>query len=163
MNTIHVRKAEKGDAEDIASIYNQGIREGTATFETSERTGEDILGWLDGPHPVVVAELSGSVIAFASSFKYSDRECYSGVSEFSVYVHKDRRRNGAGSLVMTKLIEECGKAGIWKLVSRVFPENTASRKLLGGIGFREVGTYMRHGKLNGVWKDVIIVEYLILK
>ena len=56
---------------------------------------------------------------------------------------------------------ECEGCGIWKLLSRVFPENEASRRLLATVGFREVGTYRRHAKLDGAWRDTVIVERLI--
>jgi L-amino acid N-acyltransferase YncA len=71
------------------------------------------------------------------------------------------RKHGAGRLALVALIEAAAKAGFWKLVSRVFPENTASRALIGKLGFREVGIYQRHGKLDGQWRDVVIVERLL--
>lgn len=149
------------DSEAITEIYNQGIQERSATFETRFRTAEDIKQWFDGVHPVVVTDFDGRIIAFAASFIYRPRECYSGVAEFSVYVHKEFRNLGAGRASMIKLIEELAKAGFWKLVSRVFPENAGSRKLLAGLGFREAGTYFAHGRMDGALRDVIIVEYLI--
>ncbi len=158
---IPVRPARAGDAEQIAEIYNQGIRGRTATFETRERTSADIMEWIRSSYPVVVAESGEGICGFAASFSYSGRDCYSGVCEFSVYVREDMRGIGAGRAAMLSLIEACASAGMWKLVSRVFPENTASRSLLKSLGFREVGTYLRHARLDGVWKDTVIVEYSI--
>jgi phosphinothricin acetyltransferase len=83
------------------------------------------------------------------------------VAEFSVYVARDARGTGAGRAAMDALVGECESRGIWKLLSRVFPENEASRRLLAKVGFREVGTYRRHGKLDGQWRDTVIVERLI--
>jgi phosphinothricin acetyltransferase len=150
------------DAPAIARIYNEGIDDGIATFETRPRTAHDVEKWLGGRFPVVVVESDdGEVIAFASSSEYRPRECYAGVAEFSVYVARSARRLGAGRLAMELLIEQARAAGFWKLVSRVFTENEASRALLQRVGFREVGIYERHGKLAGVWRDTVIVERLL--
>ncbi|HEY8131794.1 MAG TPA: GNAT family N-acetyltransferase, partial [Thermoanaerobaculia bacterium] len=86
------------------------------------------------------------------------RECYAGIADFSVYASRAARGRGAGRAAMVALMDAARDAGFWKLVSRVFPENAASRGLLQSIGFREVGTYERHAKLDGVWRDVVIVE-----
>ncbi|MCP5110401.1 MAG: GNAT family N-acetyltransferase, partial [bacterium] len=87
--------------------------------------------------------------------------CYDGVAEAMVYVARNGRRRGAGRLALEKLLAEAERAGFWKLVSRIFPENTASLGLIRSAGFREVGIYEKHGSLDGVWKDVVIVERLI--
>lgn len=158
---ITTRAATHGDLRSIAEIYNEGIADRIATFEITPRQTPDIERWLDSSYPVVVCLSNGKVVSFASSFPYSDRECYRGVAEFSVYVRRSMRGRGFGKPVMQKLIEECRSSGIWKLVSRVFPENMASRGLLKSLGFREVGVYEKHGKLNGVWKDTVIVELII--
>lgn len=155
------RAARPGDAAAIARIYNEGIADRIATFETRIRTVEDIQAWFDGVHPIVVAENETEVVAFAATSTYRLRECYSGIAEVSLYVARVARRQGAGRLAMAALIDAAGQAGFWKLVSRVFPENEASRGLIRKFGFREVGTYEKHGKLDGVWRDVVIVERLI--
>jgi L-amino acid N-acyltransferase YncA len=154
------RRATPDDADTIATIYNEGIEDGIATFETRLRTADDIRNWFTGRFPIVVIEDDG-VIAFASTSEYRPRDCYAGVAEFSVYVARAARGRGAGRLAMQLLMEEARKAGFWKLVSRVFVENAASRVLLGRIGFREVGIYKRHAQARGVWRDVIIVEALL--
>ena len=101
------------------------------------------------------------IVAFASTSSYRPRSCYAGIAEASVYVRRDARRQGAGRVALTSLLDAAREAGFWKLVSRVFVENTASRALIQSVGFREVGIYLKHGKLDGVWRDVVIVEYLI--
>ncbi len=131
------------------------------TFETRERTLEEVLAWFNGTHPIVVVESDGHVIAFASTSPYRARECYAGIAEFSVYVDSTMRGQGAGRIAMEALIDAVREAGFWKLVSRVFVENTASRSLLAKVGFREVGVYERHARLDGVWRNVVIVERLI--
>jgi len=158
---MRARPATRDDAPAIARIYNQGIADRTATFETRPRTAEDVLAWFDGVHSVVVVEDDVGVLAFAATFSYRSRECYAGIAEVSVYVAKAARGRGAGRMALGTLIAHAEKAGCWKLVSRVFPENQASRRLIRSLGFREVGTYQKHGKLDGAWRDVIIVERLI--
>ncbi len=150
-----------GDAAAIAHIYNQGIEDRIATFETGLRSEADIRAWFDGVHPIVVVEESDSLIAFASTSAYRPRECYVGIVEFSVYVLREQRGTGAGRLALAALLRAAEEAGFWKMVSRVFIENTASRALLRSLGFREVGIYQRHARLDGKWRDVVIVERLL--
>ncbi len=158
---MQTRPATLEDAMVIAQIYNQGIEGRLATFETALRTPDDIRAWFDGIHPIVLVEENEKVLAFASTSAYRNRDCYSGIAEFSVYVAHEFRRRGAGHIAMTALIEAVQNTGFWKLVSRVFPENEASLALLRSLGFRRVGIYQKHGKLDGVWRDVIIMEKLI--
>lgn len=161
MFALTARPATPADAPDIARIYNEGIADRVATFETRPRTPDDILAWFDGVHPIVVVEDEGRVVAWAATSTYRLRECYAGIAEFSVYVAREARGKGAGRAAMLALIEVAEAAGFWKLVSRVFPENTASLALLRSVGFREVGRYEKHGRLDGVWRDVVIVERLL--
>jgi phosphinothricin acetyltransferase len=158
---VTTRAATLADASAIAAIYNQGIADRTATFETRERTTDDVLAWLDGTHPVVVVERKGRVIGFANTTTYRPRDCYAGIAEFGVYVARDQRGTGVGRAAMDALADAAERAGFWKLVSRVFVSNAASRSLLRSVGFREVGTYRRHAKLDGAWVDVVIVERLL--
>src|SRR5258707_11665734 len=109
----------------------------------------------------VVLETDQQVIAFASTSLYRPRPCYAGIAEFSVYVERTWRARGAGRLALEGLLQEAEKAGFWKLVSRVFVENAASRALLRRLGFHEVGVYEKHAQLDGVWRDVVIVERLL--
>jgi len=160
-----VRAAEASDADAIARIYNQGIEDRVATFETRLRTADDIRRWFDGRHPtsvVVVRDEPGApVVAFATSSGYRARECYEGVAESSVYVDRSCRGAGFGRLAVEAIIAAATRAGFWKLVSRVFVENAASRHLIASAGFREVGVYERHARLDGRWRDVVIVERLL--
>ncbi len=155
------RAATLEDAAAIARIYNEGIEDRIATFETRPRTVDDVRAWFDGIHPIVVVEDAQEVIAFGATSGYRPRECYAGIAETSVYVARAHRRHGAGRIALQALIEAASKAGFWKLLSRIFPENKASRALVCELGFREVGIYEKHGKLNGEWRDVMIVERLI--
>ncbi len=155
------RPATPDDASAIARIYNQGIEDRIATFETRPRSADDVRAWFDGVHPIVVVELEGEVVAFASTSTYRLRECYAGIAEFSVYVAREARGRGAGRTAMEALIQAAEVAGFWKLLSRIFVENTPSRALVLSLGFREVGFYEKHARLDGVWRDVVIVERLI--
>ena len=159
--TFSSRHATREDAEAIARIYNEGIADRVATFETRLRSAEDVRAWFDGVHPIVVVEGDGEIVAFAATFSYRPRECYAGIAEVSLYVARSARGSGIGAVAMTALIEAAEKAGFWKLLSRVFVENHASRNLIRKFGFREVGVYEKHARLDGVWRDVVIVERLI--
>jgi phosphinothricin acetyltransferase len=161
---MKTRDAAVADAPAIARIYNEGIDDRVATFETRHRTADDVAQWLDGRHPVVVVEGDdGEVIAFAATSTYRPRDCYAGIAEFSVYAARAARGRGAGRAAMEALFVAAREAGFWKLVSRVFVENEASRCLLRSVGFREVGVYERHAQLDGIRRDVVIVERIIEK
>lgn len=158
---LTARAASTADAEAIAMIYNEGIADRIGTFETEPRSADQIAAWFDGRHPIIVVEEGREVVAFASTSTYRTRPCYAGIAEFSVYVARNRRGAGAGRVAMEALLEAATATGYWKLLSRIFPENTASRALMAKLGFREVGIYERHGKLDGAWRDCVIVERLL--
>jgi len=155
------RSARLEDAADIVRIYNQGIADRTGTFETRQRTESEIRAWFDGAHPLLVVEEEGAVVAFAATYAYRPRACYAGIAETSVYVDRAFRRRGAGRLALEALIAAAAAAGFRKLLSRIFVDNSASRRLVAALGFREVGIYEKHGQLDGVWRDVVIVEKLL--
>ena len=161
---IHIWTATADDAAAIAEIYNQGIEDRVATFETERRSAEDQVAWLQaiaGRYPAVVAQIDGEIIGWAGAGPYRDRECYRGIGEFSMYVRRDWRGRGVGDLLVAALISEAERLGLWKLLSRIFPFNEASRALCCKHGFREVGVYEKHARLDGRWLDVVIVERLI--
>jgi len=168
---LKVRKAIAPDAEAICEIYNQAIEERMATFETEPRTESDLSKWIvehNERHPILVAVRSRkdemalgtheAIVGWASISTYRPRSCYSGIGEFSIYVKKTFRNRGVGKRLMIALIEEASRLGYWKLVSRIFLFNFASRNLCKSCGFREVGIYEKHGKLDGKWLDTVIVE-----
>lgn len=161
MSSVLTRAAMPADAAAIAEIYNQGIADRIATFETRLRTAEEVAGWFGDRFPIVVTIINDQIVAFAATFPYRSRECYAGIAEFSVYVAREWRGRGIGRLTMLALIEAATRAGFWKLLSRVFVENTASRAMLASVGFREVGIYEKHAQLDGRWRDVVVVERLI--
>jgi L-amino acid N-acyltransferase YncA len=116
---LRTRPATIADAAAIVVIYNHGIADRIATFETEPRAAIDIVEWFTGQHLVVVAETGeAGPVAFAASFPYINRPCYRGIGEF--YVRRDYRGRGAGSTVLAALINAATAAGLHKLTSRVF-------------------------------------------
>jgi phosphinothricin acetyltransferase len=156
-----IRAAVRSDAARIAEVYSAGIADRVATFETEPRVEADVLPWFENGLPIVVVADGQRVVGYAAAFPYSDRCCYSGIVEFSVYVDREWRGKGVGRQAMAALIEACRRAGLHKLISRIFPENRASLKLMESLGFQTVGLHAKHGKLDGAWRDVVAVEFLI--
>jgi L-amino acid N-acyltransferase YncA len=109
-------------------------------------------------YPTVVVEREGEAVAWAGAGAYRSRPAYAGVAEHSVYVARAARGTGAGRAALEGLCREYAARGFWKIVSRIFPENRASLALHERCGFRVVGVYRRHGKLDGAWRDCVIVE-----
>jgi len=160
---VVIRRAIRDDAAPVAAIYNQGIADRGATFETEPRTVEMIRARLaeDDRFPVLVSEQDGVVTGWAGLSAYRPRACYAGIAEFSIYLDRSARGRGIGKQLLDALIAVARERGYWKLVSRIFPSNAASRALCRACGFREVGIYEKHGCLDGEWMDVVIVERLI--
>jgi len=158
---MRTRPAVAADAEAIARIYNEGITDRVATFETEPRGAREIVRWMEASLPIVVCEEDGDVVAWAAAHSYRPRAAYAGVGEFSVYVARERRGRGLGRVTLEALAADCEERGYWKLVGRIFPENEASLALCRALGFREVGVYRRHGRLDGEWRDCVVVELLL--
>ena len=150
-----VRDLAPDDWPAVRAIYEDGIRSG-ATFETRAPTWE---AW-DAAHPELrlVAERDGAVVGWAALSPYSDRCCYRGVGEVSVYVGEAARGSGVGRLLLEALVERSEQAGYWTLSAGLFPENEASLKLHEACGFRLIGVRERLGELDGVWRDTIWLE-----
>ena len=151
-----VRDLLAADWPAVRAIYEDGIRSGDATFETEAPSWE---GW-DAAHPELrlVAERDGSVVGWAALSPVSDRCCYEGVGEVSVYVAEAARGSGVGRALLERLVERSEDAGYWTLTAGVFPENEASLRVHLACGFREVGVRERVGQLAGVWRDVLLLE-----
>jgi L-amino acid N-acyltransferase YncA len=175
----NVRPAEARDSARISEIYNEGIEDGQATLETRPRTPADIVAKMNAPgNYLVVAEWGGkpggtaaasgttvsaaqTILGWASITPYSSRECYAGVGEASVYISRSARHQGLGRLLLDALVHVATARGYHKLIGRLLASNTASRQLVRGLGFREVGLHQKHGKLAGQWVDVVVAERLI--
>ena len=145
------------DWEQVRAIYLEGIATGNATFETEapdwERWNRNHLAFGG-----LVARCGEEVIGWAALGPVSSRRVYAGVAEVSIYVPASARGKGIGSMLLGALIEEAERAGVWTLQAGIFPENAASIALHKACGFREVGGRERLGKLNGVWRDVVLLE-----
>lgn len=156
------RPARLEDCAKIAEIYNAGIHGRQATFRTWEASAQEIAGWLEHPkHPLIIAKLEGKVVGWAHASSYRTSKYYSGIVEYSIYIDSNAHGRGVGVTLLEAFFTACEQVGIWKLVSRIFPENAGSRGLCRKTGFREVGVYEKHAQLDGEWKDVIIVEKLL--
>jgi len=158
---LTIRRAQTRDLAAVVEIYNAGIAERVATFETAPRTVEDISSWVEDGQPFIVAVDDGQVIGWARAGAYSDRCVYQGVGEHAVYVHRSARGRGLGTRLLIALCAESERHGLYKLTSRVFTDNEPSRAAHRAAGFEEVGIQRRHGQLDGRWKDCVLVEHLL--
>jgi L-amino acid N-acyltransferase YncA len=154
---LKIEKMRREDWNSVLSIYKEGIDTGNATFEV------DIPEWdnWNANHlqePRLVARSGSQVVGWAALCPVSDRCAYEGVAEVSIYIAGHARGLGIGKSLLKKLISRSESAGIWTLQAGVFSENEASLELHRSCGFREVGLRERLGKLNGVWRDVILLE-----
>ena len=141
----------------VRAIYEQGIGTRNATFD------EEAPSWAewDDDHlgePRLVAERDGEVIGWAALSPTSRRACYAGVAENSVYVDLDARGQGVGRRLLSELLAGADAAGVWTVQASIFPENVASVELHRGCGFRVVGTRERIGRMDGMWRDTVLME-----
>ena len=152
-----IAEMKPGDWEQVRAIYLEGIGSSNATFETEAPSWET---W-DAAHlrfARLVARDGKTIIGWAALSPVSQRCVYGGVAEVSVYVSQARRHTGVGRKLLDALISESEPNGIWTLQAGMFPENAGSLALHKACGFREVGRRERIGKLNGVWRDTILLE-----
>jgi L-amino acid N-acyltransferase YncA len=158
-----LRPAARADAPALAQIYNEGIEGREATFETRPREPGEVVAWIEEGLPFLVAVASdgGAVLGFARLSAYSDRCVYDGVGEHGVYVAGAARGRGVGRALLLGLCDAAERAGYYKLTSRVFASNAASRAVHRAAGFEEVGIQRRHGRLDGEWRDCVLVERLL--
>ncbi|MFE5792634.1 GNAT family N-acetyltransferase [Streptomyces sp. NPDC056503] len=152
-------------AEQVLAVYQAGIDEGDATFETAApaweafaaaRLPEHRFVALDGPGHAF--DGPGHVLGWVAATRVSDRRAYAGVVEHSVYVHPAARGRGVATALLRALADSTERAGIWTIQSGIFPENAASLAVHARAGFRVIGTRQRIGRHHGVWRDVVLVE-----
>jgi phosphinothricin acetyltransferase len=147
-----------GHAAEVLAIYQAGIDEGNATFETAAPAWTAFDAAKLPEHRLVALGETGQVLGWAAVVPVSERSAYAGVVEHSVYVHAGARGRGVGTALLNALIASTERAGIWTLQSGVFPENTASLALHERCGFRVVGTRRKVGRHHRVWRDVVLIE-----
>jgi len=157
MSEVIIQRMEEPDWPEVARIFNDGVSEGDATFETGPPTWSE---W-DELHLSscrLVAREGRDLMGWAALSPVSSRCVYGGVGEVSVYVDGRCRRKGIGFRLLEALVRSSEEAGLWSLQAGIFPENVASIELHRKCGFRVVGVRHRLGKLNGVWRDVVLLE-----
>ncbi len=158
---ISIRAATADDAPAIAEIFNQGVEDRVATFETREAGPEEAARWIE-QDLVVIAEREGEPVGWAKASPYGDRhDYYDGVREATLYVERGARRSGVGRQLLDALADAAADAGAHKLVGKIFTTTEPSIAMVGRLGWREVGVHERHGTLDGEWKDVLVVEKLL--
>ncbi|MET9468243.1 N-acetyltransferase family protein [Streptomyces sp. NPDC006544] len=145
-------------AQEALAIYQAGIDEGNATFETSAPSWARFDAARLPGHRFAALGPDGKLLGWVAASKVSDRRAYAGVVEHSVYVHPDARGRGVARALLDALITSTEAAGIWTIQSGVFPENTASLELHRRAGFRVIGTRERIGLHHDVWRDVVLLE-----
>jgi phosphinothricin acetyltransferase len=159
---VRIRAARKDDAPRLAEIFNQGIEDRVATFQTARQDAAALASVIAGERPVVVGELDGEIAGWAKVGAYDDdHDYYAGVGEATLYVAREARRLGLGKSLLEALAREAESRGFHKLIGKIFTSNEASIALVRECGWREVGVHLRHGRLDGEWKDVLVVERLL--
>jgi len=157
-----LRPAADGDVDAICAIYNAAIAERSSTFETEPRSPRELEGRIDdGRFPMLVGDAGDGAVGWAGLAPYSNRPCYAGIGECSVYVVGEARGRGVGTALTEALASAAQDSGFHKLIGKLFTDNTASLRLVERCGFSPVGLHLRHGQLDGTWRDVLVVERLL--
>lgn len=154
---VAFRPMREEDWISVAEIYRQGIETGNATFEM------EIPAWdkWDSSHLRtcrIVATIGKSIVAWAALVPVSKRKVYSGVAEISIYVSDKYQGHGIGTRLLENLITKSEKEGFWTLQAVIFPENIVSLKIHQDLGFRKVGFREKIGKMDGNWRETILLE-----
>jgi L-amino acid N-acyltransferase YncA len=157
-----VRRVARNDGGAICDIYNAAIAERGSTFETEPRSAGDFVERADDARfPLLVADAGDGVVGWAGLSSYSTRPCYAGIGECSVYVDAAARGQGIGSALTEALAADAEGSGFHKMIGKLFPDNAACLRLVERCGFASVGLHHRHGRLDGTWRDVLVVERLL--
>jgi L-amino acid N-acyltransferase YncA len=157
-----VRASALSDAPILAAIYNQGVEERVATFQARPHTGRDFEERIRTGAASLVAEAGGRVVGWAGIVPYCDpAPYYKGVGECAIYVERSARNQGVGRALLDALVGAAERRGLYKLIGKIFTTNGESIALFRRCGFRDVGVHLRHGRLDGEWRDVLVVERLV--
>lgn len=160
------RIANIEDISYITQIYNEGIEDKTATLETKLKTFDEMKDWFlckTHRHKIMVIENEeNQIVGWASLNMFNFKDCYQGVADISIYIKRSARGNGTGKILLNYLIKIAKEQGFYKIVLNMVSFNLAAKKLYQSFGFREVGTYINQGILNGKWTDMTIMEKLLI-
>ncbi|MFI0978228.1 GNAT family N-acetyltransferase [Streptomyces sp. NPDC021093] len=156
--TVRVAPLTDAHADEVLAIYQAGIDEGNATFETTAPTWAEFDAAKLDAHRFAALDTDGKVLGWVAVTAVSDRCAYAGVVEHSVYVHPAARGRGIAGHLLTSLVQSTEAARLWTIQSGIFPENTASLAVHARAGFRVIGTRERIGRHHGVWRDVVLLE-----
>jgi len=159
-----VRLAAETDLPDIRRIYNEGIVDRVATLDEDQKTEAEMGEWWQAhgePHAAFVAERDGAIVGWAAINRYNNRCAYRGVGDLSVYVAREARGTGVGSVLLAELERGAAERGFHKLVLFTFGFNEAGQRLYRARGFREVGVFRNQGKLDGTYVDVMAMEKML--
>jgi L-amino acid N-acyltransferase YncA len=154
---LEIHEMTAADWPEVEAIYAAGIQTGNATFETATPTWEEFDAGRLADHRLVAVAF-GRVVGWAALSLTSSRACYAGVVEHSVYVATEHRGQGVGRALMEALLASADAAGLWTVQTSVFPENSATLALHERLGFRVVGRRERIARLNGIWRDTLLLE-----
>lgn len=153
-----IREMQPGDGEKVIEIFQEGIDGGNATFDQNVPTWE---AWDNKFFKIcrfVLEDENENIVGWAALQPISNRDCFKGVAEVSIYLKNEFQGKGLGKMLLRKLILDSEEHEFWTLQSGIFPENEASINVHLNLGFRNVGTRERIAQMNGVWRDVILLE-----
>ena len=165
MGAVHIRLAERRDAEAIRTIYNREVTRSTVTFDMVPRTLDEQVQWIDehaGGHPAVVAEAeAGLVVGFGSLSPYRPRPAYATTVEDSVYVDPSHQGHGVGKALLSELVRLAADHGFHSVVARIVGGHEASIALHAACGFEPVGVEREVGRKFGRWLDVVVMQRML--
>lgn len=163
---ILIREANMNDLEPIMNIYNQGIEDRIATLESETKDLSYMKDWFDqhkGRYKIIVAEQEGHILGWSSINQYSSRCAYAGVGDLSIYIARDHRGKGVGSLLLKEIEKHAIENGFYKIILFTFPFNEMGQALYKKNGYREVGIFKNQGILDGEFVDVMAMEKMFVQ
>ncbi|MDK2787786.1 MAG: L-amino acid N-acyltransferase [Epulopiscium sp.] len=161
---ISIRKAVKEDIKAIAEIYNDAISNSTATFDLEEKTLEDRKQWFkehDHNYPVIVAEYEGSVVGYGCLSSFRPKRAYDSTVEHSVYIHKDFRGKGIGTLILSELIKLASDLKYHVMIAVITEGNEDSIRLHKKFNFEYAGCLKEVGYKFNQWQSILFYQLLL--
>jgi phosphinothricin acetyltransferase len=161
---LNIRAATRDDVDRIRAIYNDGVEDRVATLEQNAKSRDDMLAWWaehDTRYAIIVAQAGSQIVGFASLNRFSAREAHAGIADLSIYIDRGWRCRGIGRQVLSALRSVAASQGFHKIVLHALNSNEPGKSLYRRLGFREVGVFRRHGRLDGEFVDVVAMELLL--